>query len=59
METDKGVIGANLRAAQPTTDPQDLAHGIGVQAHLPQVQVQGAERQISLFFISGETISDT
>ena len=25
METDKGVIGANLRAAQPTTDPQDLA----------------------------------
>ena len=23
--TDKGVIGANLRAAQPTTDPQDLA----------------------------------
>lgn len=25
METDKGVIGANLRAAQPTTDPWDLA----------------------------------
>ncbi len=25
METDKGVIGANFRAAQPTTDPWDLA----------------------------------
>ena len=25
METDNGVIGANLRAAQPTTDPWDLA----------------------------------
>lgn len=51
METDKGVIGANLRAAQPTTDPQDLA-----RSEMMRLICREADKS---FFIFGKTVSDT